>query len=134
VAVLACLLAGGAAELTAVMDKIISFSSIDSMAAEIGAPARIVSGSPATRTVNLHEGEGGRLHSGRWHSSPGRWRVVYDEWEYCCIREGRGALTDDSGNRFEFVAGDSFIIQPGFTGLFDVIEALTKDYVILLPA
>ena len=131
-ALLACLFAGRAAEL--IMDRLISFKACDTMAAEIGTPPRIVSGDPVTRTVNLHEGEGGRLFSGRWSSSPGVWRVVYDEWEFCTIREGRGSLTDDSGSRIDFAAGDSFIIEPGFSGLFEVTETLIKDYVILLPA
>jgi uncharacterized protein len=30
-------------------------------------------------------------------------------------------------------AGDSFVIRPGFRGVWEVIETTRKDYVIVLP-
>ena len=115
------------------MDRVISFRGIATQPAEIGTPGRITRGAPQTQTRNLFEGENGRLHCGRWSASEGAWQVRYDEWEYCTILSGRGALISEDGSRMEFAAGDSFIIEPGFTGIFDVIEPVTKDYVILLP-
>ena len=101
-------------------------------APELGRPAadRLVSGDPLHRTWNLEDRDG--LFCGIWDSTPGAWRVVYDEWEYCRILSGRSVLTGDDGSRLEVGPGDSFVIPPGFTGVWEVIETTRKDYVIRL--
>ena len=45
---------------------------------------------------------------------------------------GVSVLTNDQGHATTCRAGDSFIIRPGFTGIWTVIEPTLKDYVILL--
>jgi uncharacterized cupin superfamily protein len=96
-------------------------------------PARVVAGAPAFDTLNLFEGENGRLFSGLWRASPGSWRVVYDEWEFCQINRGRARLIADDGASMEIGPGDAFILHPGFEGVWEVIEPIEKAYVILLP-
>ena len=56
---------------------------------EHGAPAedRLVSGEPKFRTWNLNEEKGG-LYAGVWEATPGKWRIEYDEWEFCHILSG----------------------------------------------
>jgi uncharacterized cupin superfamily protein len=63
----------------------------------------------------------------------GAWRVSYDEWEYCHILSGRMSLTPDGGAPVQFGPGDSFVIEPGFRGVWTVIEDMAKTYVIRLP-
>jgi uncharacterized cupin superfamily protein len=94
-------------------------------------PAKVVEGDPVHTTWNL-EDRGG-LYCGQWHSTVGAWRVAYDEWEYCFIREGISELTDTAGQTTTYRAGDSFVIRPGFSGIWRVIEPTLKDYVIVLP-
>ncbi len=95
------------------------------------APDRLLSGDPLFTTWNA-EDRGG-LYCGIWEATPGKWRIVYDEWEYCRILSGRSVITDDATGVAESVGpGDSFIIRPGFTGTWEVIETTRKDYVILL--
>ncbi|MDP3896245.1 MAG: cupin domain-containing protein, partial [Mesorhizobium sp.] len=55
---------------------------------EEGAPAadRILSGTPTNRTWNVEEAAG--LYAGIWESTPGKWRIEYDEWEFCHILSG----------------------------------------------
>jgi len=100
---------------------------------EIGAPApdRLISGDPQFRTWNLEEQEGG-LFAGVWESTPGKWRVHYDEWEYCRILSGVSVVTEDGGAARRVTAGDSFIIRPGFNGVWEVLETTRKEYVIRL--
>lgn len=100
--------------------------------AEVGRPAadRLVSGDPVFTTWNLEERDG--LFCGIWRSTPGKWRIVYDEWEYCCIREGHSVITGADGVARHVRAGDSFVLRPGFEGSWEVIETTTKDYVIRL--
>jgi uncharacterized cupin superfamily protein len=95
-------------------------------------PERLVSGAPAFSTWNVEEAEGG-LHAGRWESTPGKWRVDYDEWEFCHILSGVSILTEDGGEARTLKAGDSFVIRPGFRGTWEVIETTRKHYVVRVP-
>lgn len=92
------------------------------------APDRLVHGAPVFTSWDIEDSDG--LYAGIWQSTPGAWRVVYDEWEYCRILSGYSILTAEDGTRHELRAGDSFILRPGFRGIWEVIETTTKDYVI----
>jgi uncharacterized protein len=91
-------------------------------------PAKVVSGDPVHTTWNI-EDEGG-LYCGLWQSTPGAWRVSYDEWEYVHILQGVSVLTADDGARVTLRAGDAWIIRPGYSGVWEVIETTLKEYVI----
>lgn len=92
------------------------------------APDKVVSGDPVFTTWNAEDRDG--LYCGIWQSTPGKWRISYDEWEYCRILAGRSVITADDGTEFPLAAGDSFILRPGFKGTWEVIETTRKDYVI----
>lgn len=100
---------------------------------EHGAPApeRLIAGSPVFRTWNVEEAEGG-IYAGIWEATPGKWRIVYDEWEFCHILEGVSIITDDGGEPRTVTAGDSFVLRPGFSGTWEVVETTRKEYVIRL--
>jgi uncharacterized cupin superfamily protein len=57
--------------------------------------------------------------------------VDYAEWEYIRILSGHSILTDDQGRETHLRAGDSWIIRPGFKGVWTVLDTTLKDYVIL---
>src|SRR5262245_36151239 len=101
--------------------------------AETGAPAagRVISGDPRFATWNLEEAEGG-LYAGIWEATPGKWRIEYDEWEFCHILSGVSVITEDGGATHTVRAGDSFILRPGFRGTWEVLETTRKEYVIRL--
>ncbi|CUH87543.1 hypothetical protein PH5382_01472 [Phaeobacter sp. CECT 5382] len=94
------------------------------------APEKLVSGDPVFTTWDIEEREADGLYAGIWQSTPGAWRVSYDEWEYCRIREGQSVLKGSDGSEQVLKAGDSFLIRPGFEGIWEVIETTVKDYVI----
>ena len=98
---------------------------------EVGRPAedRLISGDPQFRTWNLEEAEGG-IYCGVWEATPGKWRIVYEEWEYFHILEGHSVVTEDGGAEVHLRAGDSHILRPGFKGTWEVLETTRKDYVI----
>jgi hypothetical protein len=102
--------------------------------AEEGAPdpGRIVEGSPANRTWNHFESPDSKLHSGVWESGPGKWRIDYDETEFCHIIEGVSVLADDDGVETVVRAGDAFVIPSGFRGTWEVRQTTRKHYVIYL--
>lgn len=101
--------------------------------AEAGGPApdRVISGDPKFRTWNIEEQPGG-LYAGVWEATPGKWRIAYDEWEYCRILSGVSVVAEDGGAARRVTAGDSFILRPGFRGTWEVIETTRKEYVIRL--
>jgi uncharacterized protein len=99
---------------------------------EISRPAagKVLLGDPVHTTWNLEERDG--LYCGIWESTPGKWLISYDEWEYCTILSGISVLTEDGKPPQVIKAGDRFILRPGFKGTWDVIVTTRKDYVIRL--
>ena len=105
----------------------------DGIEPEEGAPAadRLISGEPRFRTWNVEEAEGG-VYAGLWEATPGKWRIDYDEWEFCHILSGVSVVTEDGGEARRVTAGDSFVLRPGFKGSWEVVETTRKEYVIRL--
>ena len=75
-----------------------NFVDMPSVDPEPGAPApdRLISGDPKFRTWNVEEAKGG-LYAGVWEATPGKWRIVYDEWEFCHILSGVSVISEDGG-------------------------------------
>jgi uncharacterized cupin superfamily protein len=95
------------------------------------APERLISGNPKFRTWN-REDTGDGVYAGIWESTPGKWRIEYDEWEFCHILSGVSIICEDGGKSHRIVAGDSFVLRPGFKGSWEVLETTAKEYVIRL--
>jgi uncharacterized cupin superfamily protein len=93
-------------------------------------PSRLITGDPVHRTWLTEEADG--LYAGVWESTPGAWRVIYDEWEYFRLTEGLSVITPDGGDPVTLQAGDAWVIRPGFTGTWEVVETTRKDFVIRL--
>ena len=94
-------------------------------------PDRVIEGAPKFTTWNVEEQPGG-IYAGVWESTPGKWRIAYDEWEYCRILSGVSVIAEDGGGEMRVGPGDSFVIRPGFKGSWEVIETTRKEYVIRL--
>ena len=89
----------------------------DGAEVETGSPdkEKIRSGRPVHKTWNL-EDDGNGLFAGIWESTAGEWDIDYTEWEFFHILEGVSVLTEEGGEPVKLVAGDSFVIRPGFKG------------------
>jgi uncharacterized protein len=92
-------------------------------------PSKLLSGDPVHTTWSIEDR--GNIFAGLWHSTPGKWRIAYDEWEYVRILEGVSVLTDAEGHATTLHAGGSWVIRPGFSGSWEVLDATLKDYVIV---
>jgi uncharacterized cupin superfamily protein len=90
---------------------------------------RVTEGAPATVT-RLDYQRGETLFAGEWSASVGAWRVNYEEWEFCHVLEGACELVPDDGPAQRYRAGDSFVIEPGFAGVWRVTEPMRKRFVI----
>lgn len=96
------------------------------------APEKILSGNPRFTTWLVEARDEDTLFSGVWEATPGAWRISYDEWEFCSILFGRSRLTDKDGLTRDVGPGDSFVLQPGFTGVWEVLETTRKLFVVRL--
>lgn len=88
---------------------------------------RVVDGAPMTETRLDYARDG--TYAGEWAADIGAWRVRYDEWEFCHVLEGACELTPDGGEAQRYKAGDSFVIEPGFAGVWRVVEPMRKRFV-----
>jgi uncharacterized cupin superfamily protein len=102
---------------------------------EAGAPLaeRIVAGAPQFKTWTFEEAPDSKVFAGVWESTPGKWRISYDEWEFCSIVSGVSVVTRDGEQPQRIGAGDVFVIRPGFEGTWEVVETTRKLFVIRLP-
>jgi len=90
---------------------------------------RLVEGAPTSRTsIDYERNE--KIYAGEWSAGVGAWRVRYDEWEFCHVLEGACELVGDDGETQSYAAGDSFIIEPGFSGIWRVMSPMKKHFVI----
>jgi hypothetical protein len=97
------------------------------------APGKVLEGSGAARVWNAFSGAGAAFHAGHWQGEPARIRVAYAESELCVILTGRVRLSDDGGASETFGPGEAFVVEPGFTGLWENIGRVTKIYAIADP-
>jgi uncharacterized cupin superfamily protein len=90
---------------------------------------RRVEGAPMTAT-RLDYRQDNTTYVGEWAADVGAWRVNYEEWEFCHVLEGVCELTPDGGATQRFEAGDSFVIEPGFVGVWRVTAPMRKRFVV----
>jgi hypothetical protein len=89
---------------------------------------RILSGDPVQTVWELFTSEDGRFHSGVWESKPGKWRCIFTESEFCHILSGVLVVVGDDGQTATYRAGDAFLSPAGFTGTWEVVETVRKQY------
>ena len=110
--------------------KIIDFSSLGPAEQSAPAPEKVIAGNPQQQIWNAFSDPGGRFHVGRWASSKGIWRINYSERELCHLLTGVVRLADESGRQWMYSAGDTFMIDKGFSGTWEVVEDCSKIYAI----
>lgn len=104
--------------------------------AKIGSVAqeRRLEGDPVLSTWALDEAHGGLVKSGIWEATPGANRSIKGTtFEFCHILSGVVEITEDGGAMRRYTAGDSFLMKPGFTGVWRTIETVRKIYVTVTP-
>ena len=92
---------------------------------------RVIDGEPMAETQIEYQRDD-KIFVGEWSCGVGAWRVQYDEWEFCEMLEGACELVADGGEARRFACGDRFVIEPGFRGVWRVVEPMKKRFVIQL--
>jgi uncharacterized protein len=98
-------------------------------------PERLLVGNPKRETWNAVDAETSatKFYSGTWRCEPGKWKLVFSatEHEVFTVHSGRCRVHDEAGDFVELAAGDSIHLPPNFVGAFEVLETMTKTYVIV---
>ena len=93
-------------------------------------PERLISGSPAFRTWAQDSARDGAVQTGVWEATPGETHSIKGEtFEFCHILEGVVELTEAGQPPVIYRAGDSFVMKPGYVGVWKTIETVRKIYV-----
>ncbi|NIC43351.1 cupin domain-containing protein [Aquabacterium sp. A08] len=99
-------------------------------------PERLIAGHPLRETWNALDAPlagAQTLSTGVWRCEPGHWRIAFGptEREVFTVVQGRCRIHRDGGGCEEAGPGQALHIPPGFAGSFEVLEAVTKVYVIV---
>ncbi|MDT0568057.1 cupin domain-containing protein [Streptomyces sp. DSM 3412] len=95
-------------------------------------PERLISGNPAFKTWAQDVARGDMIRTGVWEATPGETRSIKGEtFEFCHILSGIVELTPEGGEPAVYKAGDSFVMKPGFVGVWKTMETVRKVYVIV---
>lgn len=93
-------------------------------------PERLISGNPSFKTWAQDESKDGKVLTGIWEATPGETRSIKGTtYEFCHILSGLVEIEETGGATQTFRAGDSFVMKPGFTGIWRTIETVRKIYV-----
>ena len=97
-------------------------------------PDRLIAGDPAFKTWAQDAAKGDLVHSGVWEATPGERRSIKgDTFEFCHILSCVIEIRPDGGETVTYRAGDSFVMKPGFIGIWKTIETMRKIYVTVGP-
>lgn len=93
-------------------------------------PDSLIAGHPHYRTWEQDVCADGCVTTGTWEATPGEhWSRKGDTFEFCHLLEGVIELTPEDGEPIVYRAGDSFVMKPGFVGIWKTIETVRKIYV-----
>ncbi len=94
-----------------------------------------IDGTPADSAVSLWERSDGKVLTGTWECTPGRFVTSRDGInEVVYILSGRGTLIADDGTETEYQPGDAIALLDGFTGEWHVRETTRKVYFVSATA
>jgi uncharacterized protein len=91
---------------------------------------RLISGNPAFKTWALDASKGEKVLTGIWEATPGETHSIKGAtFEFCHVLAGLVEIDEKDGETNTYRAGDSFVMKPGFVGVWRTIETVRKIYV-----
>jgi len=91
-----------------------------------------VDGNPTMTTWIQHTASDGTMISGTWEATPGSYHATYTSYEFVHLLEGRLTITEDGGEPVVLQAGDAFVVEAGFQGVWSIEEPVRKHFAIRL--
>lgn len=93
-------------------------------------PQKILSGNPQFQVWDIDESRGGQVRTGIFEGTPGENVSVKGEsFEFCLLLEGVIELTEEGQAPVTLRKGDSFVMKPGYKGVWKTIETARKLFV-----
>ncbi|KUO10445.1 cupin [Streptomyces sp. DSM 15324] len=90
-------------------------------------PERLISGDPTYKTWAQDAARGETVKTGVWEATPGETHSIKGEFfEFCHILSGVIELTPEGGEPVVYRAGDSFVVKPGYVGVWKTVETVRK--------
>lgn len=91
----------------------------------------VAAGDPQCRNWRhyLTEEDGVTTSSGLWESTKGAFSFRLEHWEFFHVIAGMVIVTPEGGEPITLRAGDALLMEPGFTGRWEVVETMLKHYV-----
>ena len=94
------------------------------------APERLIAGNPSFRSWGQDASKGEKVLTGVWEATPGGTHSIKGTtYEFCHIISGVIEIKEKGGETKTYRAGDSFVMKPGFVGVWRTIETVRKIYV-----
>jgi uncharacterized cupin superfamily protein len=94
------------------------------------APEKVLSGMPRCTYKILYTDPSKEFYTGVYECSPGKWRVHYEEDEFCALHEGHVRITTADGLMYEFKAPECYTLPAGFDGTFEALTYVRKYFAI----
>ena len=88
----------------------------------------VTEGSPKMKTWALHTSAAGDMVSGIWECTVGSYHATYTAYEYVVLIAGKITITPDGGTPVTVKAGDSFVVEPTFKGIWKIEENVRKHF------
>ena len=88
----------------------------------------VTEGTPSMKTWALHTSAAGDMLAGIWECTVGSYHATYTDYEYVVLIAGRVTITPDGGVPVTVVAGDSFVVEPTFKGIWKIEENVRKHF------
>ena len=91
----------------------------------------VVAGDPQCRNWRhyLAEEDGITTSSGLWEATEGAFSFHFEHWEFFHVISGVVVVTPEGAEPMTLRAGDALVVEPGFTGRWEVVETMVKHYV-----
>ena len=89
---------------------------------------RLISGNPAYKTWAQDASKGEKVLTGIWEATPGEHHSIKGTvYEFCHIISGVIEIDEKDGETKMYRAGDSFVMKPGFVGVWRTIETCARS-------
>jgi len=112
--------------------KHFKLSDLDGRPPEGPLPGRLIAGTPEFRTWSMGAAPQTFLDAGLWLATPGTFRSIKQEtWEIFTLLEGVVEITEDGHPPVTYRAGDTVVLGPGFTGVWNTVETVRKVFVLV---
>lgn len=89
----------------------------------------IIDGEPIWESASIYRDEIKGIEIGIWGANEGKWLFIAEKSEQCHVLIGKSNITNQkTGEIFTVEAGDSFFLEVGFEGIWEVIEPTRKEF------